>query len=403
MAETFRLVWCFSRFVGWVPLCTLMLGPSWAQEEAVNGKKDDPKAGIEFQLILDQEELMFPDIIYGFVKVSDASGEHTYTPFPGRDVTLETRLVCTRPSAVTREIVSLIRPRSFGPPAVTRKRPFATSVMRFQLNRLNSQIVGCIREGASCAINAKARLRPLRIAIRDPDKKGVPFRYEMVGKDEEVFLEATVDIKYQIDRTIFKDQNSVLAKFAVNPPAWRSEETLSDIAFWNFKGIRTTDVEFHWRHLESVIIEKLPVMAVFPDRARTIQPLLRQDTASWRFLELVRLGLQFSAKRYTEEEFREIMSNAIDVLKQAGPSELFYLEERFPELVRDGLRIGSGNGAEVMNYLDKHWPERLEETFPDVNLSSVSRAKHYKERRDPHDIDIEHVRGVLAEYQQQPQ
>jgi len=404
------VAWCIVSF-SWIPLWYLMAEKSWAQHESpASPDEHDVGAGIEYQVILDCENVPFPDIVYGFVRVADTSGKASFLPFPGHDAFCSLKMFCGRPGFDQAEADTMIVASCAGPCYVAEKPPHAESVARFRMFELDSKFVTRLLGEGPCGITATTLLRPLPIKESLPGKKP-SWQTRILGEGQELLLEDTAEINYEAKRTIFKDPDSELIKFALNPAAWLSRKRRGEIQWNNIHFERAANNSaFKYSQLISRrVAMEVPVLFVFPSRVDSIQELLMRDTTTWRFLEMARLAKQFVENPHSDEEVEEMVDAALDLLKQSGPAELFYLDKTFFRWIRssssdDPAVSGEEHHGRIMYFIGL-WSSRIEKLFPRVNLHSKWSAPWYGENEkylDEHDIDIKHVRELLAEFQEKP-
>ncbi|MEM8910438.1 MAG: hypothetical protein AAGC97_01620 [Planctomycetota bacterium] len=356
---------------------------------------------VSFEFILDSDRIRFPEPIYGFIRLANVAKESTYMPSLGQlDSITDLTLHCGDQS-----IDGSSRPNS--EPTASKKPVGYFSIMPFRFRYSSPEFVQRIREGFPCVLKASTAVRPAEIsqelfAVGDTidvrSRQRVPLMPHRLNAGNKM-LTATAESRVKVDpqRWIFQERNDPLITIAYQPAAWRSVGVLREMT--RSMELPESETAITSFFLSVGLIESLPILAVFPDRVDTIRNRVREDTATWRKLEISQVIESSLEPVQTPEQVATTITAIRVVLENCGPAELIWLEEYACRNLLSSLVNRSDRQAqqtrELVETFKNHWTEQLTQSFPGVPLKGLAMTSSKHERSQVDSISIEDLRRIL--------
>ncbi len=371
---------------------------------------------VGFEIFPDCTDPYFPDPIFAMIRLRNEAGRPALMPtFAQHSCYAKIRLVAGKES-----IDHSFRP-NYSSGNASYKPLNYLAVQTFVFRYSSSEMIRAINAYEEVKVEASMMIRPE--TIDDPKmveyfannnrlEDGYPMgpTYYSEGND---ILSVEDSVSFSIDpaKSIFKDPKRFPAVLARTAAAWLPREQENNLTREIYQIVGSSGPPR--QEINFSAIESIPILKLFPEQVETIQPQIRPDTATWRMLEAHRFGRLMLVDPIAPAQARRIADAAIELLKTAGPAELFDLEVRCAgsilaalvqkEDMYDRRRINYSDGEGFVSF-NQYWAEQLAKHFPGVPLNGLWRHPEYgDDGYYPHlqadRIEIDYVQDMMKSFQ----
>lgn len=334
-----------------VSLTTLMMVAYFFGSVSAQVAKFD-NSNIKLEIILDNKTLRFPEPVFGFVRITNISDKEGF--FPSGLFQVYKRAI----DGPNVELGSVL----LHAPALTKVSAGYTETVAFHYS-----------------IGDKKQIRAILL-----DKSPLVFTFRTFGKPNEFPIEKLrqsdfieydeakgfgdldsppATVHYSLEHLVFQNPikdgfteslNENFVSKTLDPTRWPkvNPHTLKEPISWSPD--KYLDSSYFLGRDDEYLFNHVPVVQLFPRQIRTLQNVIRCDTATWRFLDVARIR-QFTISRPESSESRlRAHEDFISVLRCMGRAEAYYHSPSpDPGYYRNDEIVINGKTRNLDEYMDE--------------------------------------------------